>query len=74
MTKALTIEQLKKNRYGKCFVRPQGWPYRPESCAQEVSDGKAPNYKRLGQCQAEPGYGPDKLYCKKHAEQLEEQT
>lgn len=72
--KAFTPEELKTKRYSVCFNRPQGWPYKPESCAAEVMENNVSNYKRLGQCRSKPGHGPDGLYCKKHAEQLEQHT
>ncbi len=57
-----TIEEAKKYRYNKWAGNPDGWSYRENYCAYEVSD----NFT-YHQCCNRKGKGINGLYCHIHA-------
>lgn len=65
-----TLEEATKKRYGVWAGRPKGSPYSPEQCAFQVFPGRSIHY----QCVRKPGHGIAKLYCKQHAQKVEERT
>lgn len=52
-------------RYRVWAGSPNGSPYRPTLCAYEVPEGGRSLLFR--QCGKSPGFGPDNLYCRQHA-------
>lgn len=56
-------------RYGRSPSNPDGWAHDPLRCAAEVY--RHPNRNPAGrQCRNVPGFGPDALYCRRHADAI----
>jgi hypothetical protein len=64
----MTRDEARAIRYRRWGGDPAGRPWNPERCAESVSDGGRSVLSH--QCNHKPGYGPDDLYCKQHAERL----
>lgn len=65
-----TKEAAAKTRYGSCSWMPRGTAYSPTRCAMEIPiGGRSVMFK---QCTRKPVAGPDSLYCRMHANKLEE--
>lgn len=63
-----TREEARKHRYNKWGGNPNGTRYNEERCAYEVHErGRGILFY---QCQFKHGHGPDKLYCKIHANKI----
>lgn len=59
-----TIEEARNHRYGRWGGCPNGVRFREDRCAEEFIPAGRSGLPR--QCDNRPGYGPGKLYCKKH--------
>ncbi len=62
-----TKDEAKARRYAHSECSPEGVAFDPSRCAAQE-----PHVYTFHQCLRSPGYGPDYLYCKRHAKMLEE--
>ncbi len=63
-----TRDEAKAKRYECSDWRSEGVPYYPDHCAAHEPYARGVLY----QCMCSPGYGPDSLYCQRHAKMLAE--
>ena len=63
------LEKYRTHRYGKWYGNPKGFPFEEGRCGAEVN---TPGGVSAAQCTRLAKYGPEKLFCKQHAEMLEE--
>jgi hypothetical protein len=63
-----TREEAEKYRYNIWGGNPKGSRFNKTKCAYELMDNWL-----LRQCRRNSGYGPDGLYCKQHAKEVEGQ-
>ena len=61
-----TLNEATKHRYNSWAGNPNGTKYDPFRCAYEV-----PSNFLFYQCSRRKGYGPNKLYCKQHAKNVD---
>lgn len=65
MTYPITVTEAESTIYNQWAMLPDGIPYDDRYCAMSVPvDAPACISK---QCHNKPGYGPDQLYCSRHA-------
>lgn len=65
-----TRKEAELFRYGKSGIRPSGSPYDPARCAAVVPEGGRSVLFR--QCGRKPGFGPDGIFCKQHADKIKD--
>lgn len=65
-----TKEEAQTVKYGSWAGNPDGRPYNPEQCAYQVVPNTRGGIAEAHQCSRTPGFGPDGLYCKQHAEHI----
>lgn len=66
MSSPRSLKQAQNHRYDagrNWWAATPGYPYQPDQCAEEIN-----KYRGFSQCTRKPGYGPDKAFCKQHAQ------
>lgn len=64
--------ELSSKLYGITSDHPEGTPYLPNWCAEEIWFPVGSPDEDLMQCSRRNGHGPKGLYCKQHAKRYEE--
>jgi len=66
--KAMTLDELKKRKYGVWAGNPNGQAYDPTRCGYEVCNPTG--FGHYHQCSRKNGKGPGGLYCGIHAKKV----